>query len=538
MKKTIIAGLAAFSFALVIHAAPPAPGIPCTNMPKDSVHIGPETARLIAQGAPFYAQTKTIVATGTKNIAVIFVNFSDASLTASQVNAYTTSSTSVTSGYLKRMADYFAECSYGNLTLNTTAYTNTGGTGWTLGHNMAYYSANSYAHVVDGTLFNDACTSATITKATGPFDALLVVHAGNGAESVNTLTNEIWSMFTDSFSAAGFTEGETVPATEASGLSPFGVLCHEFGHQLGLVDLYNTSGASSPSRIGMWDIMDYGCWADNGKSPTHQSAWSKQLLGWISPVEVSSSTPLTLINYESASNRVYRIPILGSTTEYFLLEFRKQKNSDSNLPGSGTVIYHIDDTIGTISTNNVNSLSPHLRVTLVEADNNSDISTNHGDPGDPWGDGVLFTSPRSDGYTGQSHMTVSNFAGSTTDTVTANLAAIPATQALSITSLFNFPNPVKGAASTTIRLTLSRPFDTAQLRIFTIAGEQLLDKTIDFTNFQVALSDTAKTWIFDYPWDLRNAAGNQVASGLYLCVVTTRISGSTQSKTSKVVVVR
>ncbi len=536
MKNAITAGLVAFSFALVLHAAPPAPGIPATYMPKDRVHIGPETAKLIAQGAPSYALTKTISATGTKNIAVIFVSFSDAALTAPQVDAYTTSSTA-TPGYLKRMADYYAECSYGTSTLNTTFYTNAG-TGWTLGHTMAYYSASNYTNVVNGTLFNDACVAAGITKATGPFDALLVVHAGNGAESVSTPTNEIWSMFTDSFSAAGFTEGETVPATEVSPLSPFGVLCHEFGHQLGLVDLYNTAGRVNPSNIGLWDIMDYGCWADNGKTPTQQSAWSKQLLGWISPVQVSSSTPLTLINYESVSNRVYRIPILGSSTEYFLVEFRKKIGSDLNLPGSGTVIYHIDDTVGTISTNNVNSLSPHLRVSLVEADNNSDIPTNHGDPGDPWADGSLFTSPRSDGYSGQSYMTVSNFTGTATNTVTANLAAIAATTALNITNFFNFPNPVKGAASTTIRLALSRPFTTAELRILTIAGDQLLDKTIDFSNFKTTLSDSTQTWIFDYVWDLKNSSGNLVSSGLYLCVITTNISGTTQSKTSKLVIVR
>ncbi len=537
MNIKLIAGFVALSFAMLLHAAPPAPGIPSAGMPKDSVHINPETAKLIAQGAPFYAQTRTIVATGTRNIAVIFVGFSGSALTAPQVAAYTTSSTSSTSGYLKRMADYFTECSYGSLSLNTTAYTNTG-SGYALANTMGYYSASDYTNVTNGTLFHDACLAAGVTK--GAYDALLVVHAGNGAESVSSPTNEIWSMFTGPFSAGadGFTEGETVPVTEAGVLSPFGVLCHEFGHQLGLVDLYNTSGVAHPSNIGMWDIMDYGCWADNGKNPTHQSAWSKQLLKWISPVQVSSSTPLTLVNYESTSNTVYRIPILGSSTEYFLLEFRKQITADNFLPGFGTVIYHVDDSIGTVSLNNVNSLSPHLRVSLVEADNNSDIPTNHGDPGDPWADGSLFTSPRSDGYSGQSYMTVSNFTGTATNTVTANLAAIAATTALNITNFFNFPNPVKGAASTTIRLALSRPFTTAELRILTIAGDQLLDKTIDFSNFKTTLSDSTQTWIFDYVWDLKNSSGNLVSSGLYLCVITTNISGTTQSKTSKLVIVR
>ena len=545
--------MAAFSFALVIHAAPPAPGVSAARMPKDGVHMSPETARLISQGAPSYAIAKSISATGGKTIAAIFVNFTDATLTAPQIDAYTTSSTSATSGFLLRMSNYYKECSYNTLNLTIVTMTGTGGLGYTLSHNMLYYSSNNYANVTNGSLFNDACnayttaTGLTITKDS-PYNSILVIHAGIGAESVTNPTNQIWSMFVDFNPATilgGFTEGETVPAGETGSLVPFGVLCHEFGHQLGLVDLYNTSGVSSPSNLGYWDIMDYGCWAGSpitspvhaGSNPTHTSAWSKQLLGWVIPTQVTSSIPLTLRNYENYPD-TYRIPILGSSTEYFLLEFRKLVGEDICLPNSGTVIYHIDDSIGTLSLNNVNSVSPHLRVAVIEADNNSDISSNHGDTGDPWGDGALFTTPRSDGYAGQSYMTISNFTGSSTNTVTANLSAIPATQALSISNFFNFPNPVKGAAATTIRLTLSRPFTTAELRIFTIAGEQLLDKTIDFSNFQATLSDTNKSWIFDYAWDLKNAAGNPVASGLYLCVITTKISGSTQSKTSKLVVVR
>jgi immune inhibitor A len=60
-----------------------------------------------------------------------------------------------------------------------------------------------------------------------------------------------------------------------------GVLVHEFGHDLGLPDLYDTSGVGESSVV-WWDLMSTG--SHTGKlfdtMPTHMSAWSKFALGW------------------------------------------------------------------------------------------------------------------------------------------------------------------------------------------------------------------------------------------------------------------
>lgn len=60
-----------------------------------------------------------------------------------------------------------------------------------------------------------------------------------------------------------------------------GVLVHEFGHDLGLPDLYDTSG-DDESDVVWWDLMSTG--SHPGKLfdtlPTHMSAWSKFALGW------------------------------------------------------------------------------------------------------------------------------------------------------------------------------------------------------------------------------------------------------------------
>ena len=86
----------------------------------------------------------------------------------------------------------------------------------------------------------------------------------------------------------------TIP--EAGGLRVFnyttqpedagvGVIAHEYGHDLGLPDLYDSVGPTTDSDVGFWDIMAVG--SNSGKliqtQPTHMGAWSKYVLGWLEP---------------------------------------------------------------------------------------------------------------------------------------------------------------------------------------------------------------------------------------------------------------
>jgi immune inhibitor A len=67
-----------------------------------------------------------------------------------------------------------------------------------------------------------------------------------------------------------------------------GVFAHEFGHDLGLPDLYNTSGggAAAENSTAFWTLMSSGSWTsdgteDIGSKPTHMGAWEKFQLGWL-----------------------------------------------------------------------------------------------------------------------------------------------------------------------------------------------------------------------------------------------------------------
>jgi M6 family metalloprotease-like protein len=63
-----------------------------------------------------------------------------------------------------------------------------------------------------------------------------------------------------------------------------GVFSHEFAHDLGLPDLYDTSGGENGT--GFWTLMSSGSWMGHGAdtigtTPNHMGAWEKLQLGWL-----------------------------------------------------------------------------------------------------------------------------------------------------------------------------------------------------------------------------------------------------------------
>jgi immune inhibitor A len=63
-----------------------------------------------------------------------------------------------------------------------------------------------------------------------------------------------------------------------------GVFAHEFGHDLGLPDLYATQGGENST--GFWTLMSSGSWLGEGGEyigtrPGHLGAWEKFQLGWL-----------------------------------------------------------------------------------------------------------------------------------------------------------------------------------------------------------------------------------------------------------------
>jgi M6 family metalloprotease-like protein len=402
------------------------------------------------------------------NIPVILINYSDRSTshTDSEFNTllFGTGNNS--------MKDFYEENSYGIFSVSAGP----GGiVDWVTASNTHdYYGANDGIgnDLRPGHLVREAVIAADSSFNFAPYDqdsdcfvdVVNIIHQGSGEEAGGPAT-DIWSHRWDLNGAfsAGYSDGGQYttndscpsggniivndyviqPETFGGGLHTVGVFAHEYGHALGLPDLYDIDGTSE--GIGYWSLMASGSWnavSIPGDRPAHMDAWSKFFLDWVNPTAVSGTLTNESITEAASAADVYKL--LNGTPnsgEYFLVENRQQTGFDAGLPGSGLLIWHIGgDTINscTFFLNNVNTnecISPpcpsnHFGVTLVQADNNWDLenNTNRGDSGDPYASPAMFTaasSPDSDRHSGiPSGVTVTNISASAA-TMTADLSASP-----------------------------------------------------------------------------------------------------------------
>ena len=86
----------------------------------------------------------------------------------------------------------------------------------------------------------------------------------------------------------GYWIGDYTVEPENGGL---GVFAHEYGHDLGLPDLYDTSGGGE-NGTGFWTLMSSGSWmghgtVDIGTTPDYMGPWEKLQLGWLDYAVVS-----------------------------------------------------------------------------------------------------------------------------------------------------------------------------------------------------------------------------------------------------------
>jgi immune inhibitor A len=125
----------------------------------------------------------------------------------------------------------------------------------------------------------------------GVLDHVVIVHAGvdqsDGGGEQGTYALWANSNVVDQ-STGGYAFGNTgykvANVTYQPEAAETGVIAHEFGHDLGLPDLYDSTGGSDPDT-GFWDIMSSGSRSGrlNGILPTNMGAWSKYVLGWLNP---------------------------------------------------------------------------------------------------------------------------------------------------------------------------------------------------------------------------------------------------------------
>ncbi len=225
----------------------------------------------------------------------------------------------------------------------------------------------------------------------GVVDFVFVIYAGNG-EADGGAENTIWPHFywmRDGYgygyyddSDAIILDGKVLNAyacsNEINYLSKkhtgIGTFCHEFGHVLGLPDLYATNKATHRT-MDDWDIMDAGSYNNNGDTPPAYSAYERFFLGWLTPTVLNTSGAYSLTDLKT-SNEAYMITATGtsnlignnpSPSEFFLLENRQKTGWDKKTAGSGMMITKIKYSYSKWNENTVNNSASALGVDIIEA---------------------------------------------------------------------------------------------------------------------------------------------------------------------------
>ena len=75
-------------------------------------------------------------------------------------------------------------------------------------------------------------------------------------------------------------------------MNDISVFCHEFGHMLGLPDLY--ARPEQPGSEGVWQWCAMSNQIGSGR-PQHFCAWSKEQLGWVKPTVIDPRVKQKLV---------------------------------------------------------------------------------------------------------------------------------------------------------------------------------------------------------------------------------------------------
>lgn len=478
------------------------------------------------------------------------------------------------------MRDYYSEVTYGMFTISRQSEV----TEWVRApYDYSFYIGDSfglypgtYPGNVQGIVYA-ACSLADPylnfadfdEDDDGEVDAVFIVHAGPGAEETG-YTGWVWShqwqlsntgtgcpgaYLTDDGVRIDHYSMEPERFDTLNTFITVGVFAHEYGHILGLPDLYDYDG--STSGLGMFAMMAAGSWGNAngqeflGASPVHFCAWSKYQLGWVSPIAVErigvSRRDDQTIPCAEFSPIVYRLledpggpdwePYTG-IGEYFLVENRHQTGYDRSLPGDGLLILHADDT------QQHNDNEDHPLVGIMQADGDGDFLLDYGDRGraeDLWKSsqyGFGDTSrPASLDYDGNPTGVWVYDIGPADSIMSASFWVTP----VLLGTVYGFPNPFRAdnqpswgqkviityVPTDTIDLSDPNPYFT--VIIYNVAGERV--RMLDSEPLEV---DRYARRAF---WDLKNDNNDEVVSGMYLFVIETQ-GDKTERRKGRLTVIR
>ena len=276
----------------------------------------------------------------------------------------------------------------------------------TVSQKYSYYGSNDYngndkhaeqmvyeACLLVDSLYPEIDFSTYDNNGDGEMDYVYVVYAGYG-EADGGSKNTIWphsywityggyNLTIDGVKIDKYACGNEVSATSKQH-DGIGTFVHEFGHVLGLPDLYGTTSSATHRTLGDWDVMDYGTYNNDGNNPPTYSAYERFFFGWLTPTLITDTALLTLHDLYSTNEAFLISPndrhnLIGNdpdTTVFYLLENRQPNRWDDYLEGHGMMLTKVQYDYDKWYYNRVNNTKSKLGVDIIEAKANSLPGTN------------------------------------------------------------------------------------------------------------------------------------------------------------------
>jgi M6 family metalloprotease-like protein len=319
--------------------------------------------------------------------------------------------------HMEALAAYYRVVSNGRLEVTFDVYPRDVDSAYQLDSSMSYYGlqAPEYGlgqfvydalHKADG---DSTLTLYNMAAGKDVYDAYMIFHAGSDQQNNMTgfgqdTPGDLYTGYVKLGTPVSLVEGDSTlqisdavvmpesPSQDGRVTALNAVMGHEFGHQLGLVDLYDTR--TGMTQVGDLSLMDYNGFGVNidlgetvpvlvqGVMPIFPDAWSRAYLGFVDVVKVTSANNIKVLAAELDTNfnQVLMVPI--NANEYFLVENRRtdidgdgvtnlkadsatdvilgprspgnpanNREYDFLIPGSGMVIWHIDELVARLDYN-------------------------------------------------------------------------------------------------------------------------------------------------------------------------------------------
>lgn len=333
--------------------------VPWTKISKEEYK-----RRRDAFNAPVKNSPPKVNPTGAFNNVVIYIRFAGEAEIQTVRSSYDNVMNNPSPNSLK---SYYTEVSYGSLTINSTHYPScslptTTNASYEDSHPRGYFQPYNETNNPEGyiddrserehQLLVDAINWVNANSPIpaglnidndndGKVDNVCFMIKGSSGEWAELLWAHRWMLYSQNVSINGKQVYDYTfqPENQVN----WQTLCHEMFHAIGAPDLYHYQNQGEITPAGRWDLMESGS--------AHMGAymkWKYANQAWINNIpQITANGQYWIRPLTSSTKNCYKIASPNSSTEFFIVEFRKKiaGTYEQNAPNSGLLVYRINSSL-------------------------------------------------------------------------------------------------------------------------------------------------------------------------------------------------